>query len=128
MEFFKIIDIQTTGEDIQQHITVDRLDEFCSNLFILREESEQITVGSIWGEFSFFSLKIKGGLRMGLLDCPNAVSWTITTGYPPTEDKVVLHLTINRTEKGAEFISEIQGFMEDWEVGMIKQFKSLLIE
>jgi hypothetical protein len=53
-----------------------------------------------------------------MLDCPNALAWTITTGYPPAREKVVVHLTINRERKQEEFVEEIQQFLEDLQVGL----------
>jgi hypothetical protein len=43
-----------------------------------------------------------------MLDCPNALAWTVTTGYPPARDKLVVHLTINRERKQDEFLEEIR--------------------
>jgi len=57
-----------------------------------------------------------------LLDCPNALQWTITTGFPPEENKIVLHCTINRTQKSDEFIEEIEDFLIEWETGLNSQF------
>ena len=59
-----------------------------------------------------------GGVRFALLDCPNALAWTITTGYPPAREKIVIHLTINRERKPQEFIEEIEQFLKDLETGL----------
>ena len=66
----------------------------------------------------------KGGVRFTLLDCPNALAWTITTGYPPARDKVLIHATINRERKHEEFVEEIHDFLNDWEKGLIGSFNS----
>jgi len=57
--------------------------------------------------------KIKGGLRFYLEECPNALAWTVTTGYPPAREAVVLHLTINRQRKQPQFVDEINEFLDD---------------
>ena len=59
-----------------------------------------------------------------MLDCPNALAWTVTTGFPPARDKIVVHLTINRERKQAEFIEEIQAFLEDLENGLLEYFSA----
>ncbi len=64
----------------------------------------------------------KAGVRFTLLDCPNALSWTITTGFSPEKNKIVVHCTINRTEKPTEFIEEINEFLNEWEAGLIRKF------
>ena len=77
---------------------------------------------TLWGEFVISYDKINGGIRFTLVDCPNALSWTITTGYPPERNKIVLHATINRTQKPDEFIEEIIEFLDEWETGINSNF------
>ena len=78
--------------------------------------------GTLWGEFNISYDKINGGVRFTLLDCPNALSWTITTGFPPERNKIIIHCTINRTQKPKEFIEEIDEFLDEWEAGLNSQF------
>jgi hypothetical protein len=59
-----------------------------------------------------------GGIRFSMLNCPNALAWTITTGYPPAREKVVIHLTINRERKQEEFVEEMHQFLEDLQTGL----------
>ena len=63
-----------------------------------------------------------GGVRFSMLNCPNALAWTITTGYPPAREKIIVHLTINRERKQEEFIEEIQLFLEDLGNGIASFF------
>ena len=118
MEFFKIIDKQITEEQIQDKINPHSLENFTESMFLLEESNDNFIGATLWGEFLISYDKIKGGVRFTLLDCPNALSWTITTGFPPERNKIVLHSTINRTKKPAEFIEEIGEFMEEWEAGL----------
>ena len=118
MEFFKIIDKQITEEQIQDKINPQSLEDFTESMFFLEENNGNFTGGTLWGEFVISYDKIKGGVRFTLLDCPNALSWTITTGFPPERNKIVLHSTINRTKKPDEFIGEINDFMDEWEAGL----------
>ncbi len=60
---------------------------------------------TLWGEFVISYNKINGGVRFTLVDCPNALSWTITTGFSPERQKIVIHATINRTQKPDEFVN-----------------------
>ena len=66
--------------------------------------------------------EIMGGVRFSMLDCPNALAWTVTSGYPPARESVVIHLTINRERKQQEFVDEIHQFMDDLEMGLKSQF------
>ena len=67
----------------------------------------------MWGEFTVRRDEIMGGVRFSMLNCPNALAWTITTGYPPAREKIIVHLTINRERKQEEFVEEIKLFLED---------------
>jgi len=79
-------------------------------------------IGSLWGEFTLARQDIKGGLRFSLLECPNALTWTITTGYEPAPDAIIVHLTINRMEKDQEFLEEIKEFLDDQSLLLKKAF------
>jgi hypothetical protein len=50
------------------------------------------------------------------------LAWTITTGYPPAREKIIVHLTINRERKQEEFVEEIQLFLEDLGNGIASYF------
>jgi len=114
MEFFRIIDISTTQEQITELLTLKNLEGISSQLFSIAEPQEnQVEIGSLWGEFTLSRDEIKGGLRFSLKECPNALTWTITTGYPPAPEGVVIYLTVNRKELVQEFIEEIEEFLDD---------------
>ena len=123
MEFFKIIDVRTTKDLIQQKITFDNLEDLCASIIVMNHSNNRAITGGLWGEFSLQKDQINGGLRFSLLQCPNALAFTITTGYPPEPNKIVFHLTVNRTELDAVFIEEIEEFTEDWKSGIEKNFK-----
>lgn len=122
MEFFRIIDIQTNQKLIQEKIHPNSIDEFTETMMFLEKADNDFKGMTLWGEFVISYDKIKGGVRFTLLDCPNALSWTITTGYPPERDKIVLHATINRTRKPDVFIEEIDDFLDEWQAGLKGSF------
>ena len=124
MEFFKIIDIQTTQDWIQENITVDNLEKITETNFVIEKKGQDALIGTLWGEFELSYDKINGGVRFALTSCPNALAWTITTGFPPERDKIIIHATINRTKKQQEFIDEIHEFLNDWESGLLNFYKS----
>ena len=114
MEFFRTINIQTDEQKIKNTFDLNRLELMSSQLFLLEPlSSSRAEIGSLWGEFTLTRQEIKGGLRFSLLECPNALAWTITTGYEPAPDSIIVHLTINRTEKGQDFLEEIEDFLND---------------
>ena len=122
MEFFKIINRQVSEKLIQDKISPETVENFTETMLFLERSNTDFKGLTLWGEFCISYDQIKGGVRFTLLDCPNGFSWTITTGFPPEPNKVVLHSTINRTQKQDEFIEEIHEFMDEWEAGIIKNF------
>lgn len=122
MEFFRIIDKHVTEEIIQANINPQSLENFTETMLFLEDLNNNFLGGTLWGEFNISFDKINGGVRFALLDCPNALSWTITTGLPPEREKIVMHCTINRTEKPDEFIEEINDFLDEWETGLKRVF------
>jgi len=125
MEFFKIIDIETTQEWIHEKITVDNLEKITETNFVIEKKNSDALIGTLWGEFDLSYDKINGGVRFALISCPNALAWTITTGFPPERNKLIIHATINRTQKPQEFIDEINDFLSDWELGLKKFFEKV---
>lgn len=116
MEFFRIVDIHTTEQIIQEVIILEKLEEMTNELVLLHGiDNKSAAIGGIWGEFTLELSTINGGLRFALKECPNALAWTITTGFPPAKDCIVLHLTINRQEKSSDFILEVEEFLDDHE-------------
>lgn len=123
MEFFKVVRLTASESDIQNLITLSSLESYSSELFPLQEaEVNQIKIGGVWGEFTLTRHQIAGGVRFALQECPNALAWTITTGFPPEPEAIIIHLTVNRIEKEQGFIEEIQEFLEDLSEGMWKIF------
>ena len=114
MEYFRIIKMKTTEGHIQKYLELNNLDEISTEIFNLDVPGEEVSnIGGIWGEFSLSRSKIKGGIRFALLECPNALCWTITTGFPPEPESIVIHLTINRQQTNQEFVEEIGEFLVD---------------
>ena len=114
MEFFRFINIRNSLRPIEEVTTLDNLSALSNELFVIGDQNEiNADIGGIWGEFTLNRMEIKGGVRFALLECPNALAWTITTGLPPNPDMVVIHLTINRQDQSNEFLEEIQEFLDD---------------
>lgn len=122
MEFFRIIDKQATEEQLQTKIHPKSVENFTESMLFIENVENNFIGLTLWGEFNISYHKINGGVRFALLDCPNALSWTITSGFPPEQNKIVLHCTINRIQKPIEFVEEIEEFLEEWETGLNREF------
>ncbi len=114
MEFFRIINLKTQDKIIQDELTIEKLEYISNEIFVIGDQNNtEADIGGIWGEFTLTRTLIKGGLRFALVECPNALAWTITTGLLPDPDAVVIHLTINRQQQKESFIEEIEEFLDD---------------
>ncbi len=120
MEFFRIIDIKSTESELQNLLTFENLNSFIESLYVIDFKADTANITGIWEEFTLKRDLIKGGVRFALLECPNALAWTFSTGFPPVREHIVLHLTINRPEKEQQFIDELNEFLDDWEKGFTK--------
>lgn len=118
MEFFRIINNPTSEANLQQKITPENVNQFAETMLFLEKKGANFMGATLWGEFLISYDFINGGVRFSLLDCPNALCWTITTGFPPQRDAIILHCTINRTQKAPEFVDEINEFLDEWETGL----------
>ena len=114
MEFFRTIDVESNETDLRDSLKLNNLEQFSNLMFSLGESTEANSpIGGLWGEFTLRRSPISGGIRFDLMECPNALAWTITTGLPPVRDAVVIHLTINRQEQEQVFMDEINEFLDD---------------
>lgn len=114
MEFFRIIKVKTQDEIIQNDLTIENLELISNEIIVIGDQNKtEAGIGGIWGEFTLTRAHIKGGLRFALVECPNALTWTITTGINPDPDVIVVHLTINRQQQTESFIDEIEAFLDD---------------
>lgn len=123
MEFFAIADVETKQENLQA-LTVHKLNQYCAEIdkVLHIEHENSASVYCVWGEFTVHRQIINGGVRFTLPGCPNALAWTITTGFDPAPGKIVIHGTINRTEHDADFIESIESFIQSWKTGLEKHF------
>ena len=118
MEFFRIIDKQVSDVIIQERITPKSISEFTQSMLFISGEEDKFEGLTLWGEFFISYNKIKGGVRFTLTNCPYAFSWTITYGFQPEREKIVLHCTINRKQIKDEFLEEIKEFLDEWQEGL----------
>jgi hypothetical protein len=122
MEYFRIVEVNIQEEELKEKLILQKLEDYCLSIFPLDEGIEVCKIGGMWGDFTLRRDEIMGGVRFSMLDCPNALAWTVTSGYPPARDKVVVHLTINRQRKQQEFVEEIEAFLDDHVEGLTQFF------
>ncbi|MCF8032383.1 MAG: hypothetical protein K9K66_05975 [Desulfarculaceae bacterium] len=120
VEFFGLANLRTDEKRLQECLTLERLPEFCAGISSLVKAVSQLEgeVYCLWGHFALRKENINGGVRFTMPTCPNALAWTVTTGFPPDPDKVVVHATIARPEHDPGFIESIEEFVAMWVSGL----------
>ena len=118
MEFFRIINKQVSQDIIQDRITPKSISDFAETMIYISGNDDLFKGLTLWGEFCISYNKINGGVRFTLTDCPYAFNWTITYGFKPESEKILLHCTINRNQIKDEFHKEINEFLDEWQEGL----------
>lgn len=88
---------------------------------MLGQDGERGEIYGLWGQFRVHRELIRGGVRFSLPDCPNALSWTVTTGLPPEPASTVIHCTIKRRDHEPDFVESIELFVDALAEGIAMQ-------
>jgi hypothetical protein len=119
MEFFATANVNMDPEAITEKITLAALPDYCGSFALVDcLAKDSCEVDSIWGRFQVTRQEITGGLRFTMPTCPNCFAWTITSGLPPSPDKVMIHSTFNRQEHEQWFIESMEEFVQQWKAGL----------
>lgn len=117
MEFFARASVFMRDTELQRHLRIDNLPQWCASIDkVMEQAGNRGEVYCVWGEFRVHREVINEGVRFTLPSCPNAVQWTVTAD--PQRHDVVVHCTINRQEHDADFIASLEQFVQDWKAGL----------
>ena len=118
MEFFGEIEaIKLDANYLKEELTISTLPKYCSSIdTVIIEKNNQGEIYCLWGQFNIKRDTIKYGVRFSLLNCPHALSWTIT--HNQKTQGIIVHCTIDKKEEDKDFIESINQFVSDWEIGL----------
>lgn len=122
MEFFARLESAASADTLQEQLELDRLPRYCESIYgVENVGGGRGDMDCLWGVFEVRRDEIRGGVRFILPGCPNAFSWTVTTGLDPDPAQVVVHATINRETHDPDFIESIEDFVEGWRAGLQRE-------
>ena len=85
MEFYATAPVRLRAEDLQRHLRIDTLPQWCASIDkVLAHEGDRGNIYSVWGEFRIRREVIRDGVRFSLPGCPNARQWTVTAANGAT--------------------------------------------
>lgn len=118
MEFFANAKVRMSASDIQRHININNLPEWCASIDkVLSVQDERGDIYCVWGEFRVHRELIYDGVRFTLPNCKNAVQWTISPN-PANSAETMIHCTINRPVQDPDFVESLEIFVNDWRAGI----------
>jgi hypothetical protein len=121
MEFYATAPVRLRAEDLQRHLRIDTLPQWCASIDkVLAHEGDRGSIYCVWGEFRVRREVIHDGVRFTLPGCPNALQWTVTAG-----SGVTVHCTINRSEHDPDFIESLEQFVAHWRLGLESGIKRI---
>ena len=125
MEFFSQLDASVDADCLQAQLGIADLPRWCASIYAVRKGGgAQGEIETVWGVFEVSREPIRGGVRFNLPGCPNAFTWSVTTGLLPRPEAVVVHACINRREHDPDFVESIETFVADWRKGLARGLKS----
>lgn len=120
MEFFSFADVRMSASDIQRHINIRNLTQWCASIdAILDVQDERGDIYCVWGQFRIHRELIHDGVRFTLPNCKNAVQWTVSPN-PEDSAQVMVHCTINRMHQEPDFVESLETFVDEWRAGLEK--------
>lgn len=118
MEFYGKAQVRISEGDLQRHIDVGNLPEWCASIEeVVSNSGSRGEVRTAKGETTIHRVLINGGVRFSCPNNPNALQWSITVD-PARPAEVLVHLTTNRTAHEAEEQEWFERLVSDWRTGL----------
>ncbi len=116
MEFFSDADVVMAVGDIQRHIVVANLSQWCESIVqVHNDHHNKGRVSCLSGDFVVHRELLSEGVRFTIPSGPHAIQWTITS---LGEAGVRVHCTLNTPKAEAGFVERIEHFMANWRAGL----------
>ncbi len=126
MEFFAYADAHMSATDLQRFIRIQNLNEWCASIEkVLSHTAARGSILLAWGEYTVHQDVIRDGIHFILPGCGNVMQWSITAEPKVKGGLVTVHCTVNKTELESGLQSQLQQFVDDWQIGLESGWKRI---
>lgn len=116
MEFARKATVDMSVADIQRHVQVANLPEWCASIVEVQpKDSNQGRIICLSGDFVVHRELLNQGVRFSIPAGPHAIQWTITSDSP---GEVVVHCTLNTADAQTELHQALDCFVTNWQAGL----------
>lgn len=116
MEFTRYATVDMTAADIQRHIMVANLPEWCASIVAVdTKDSNQGRMTCLSGDFVVHRELLNTGVRFSIPAGPHAIQWTLTSDG---DGRVLIHCTLNTAEPAEEMKKALDCFVDNWQAGL----------
>lgn len=116
MEFSRHAAVRMSVADIQRHVRVANLSEWCASIVAVHsQDSNQGRITCLSGDFVVHRELLNSGVRFSIPAGPHAIQWTVTSDG---NDDVLVHCTLNTPDASAELQQALECFVGNWQTGL----------
>lgn len=118
MEFTRLAVADMAAADIQRHVNVANLPEWCASILeVHSRDSNQGRITCLSGDFVVHRELLNSGVRFSIPAGPHAIQWTITTESP---GEILVHCTLNspQADTESELSRALDCFVDNWKAGL----------
>lgn len=116
MEFTRYAHVDMTASDIQRHIRVANLPEWCASIVAVETKGRnQGLMTCLSGDYVVHRELLHSGVRFSIPAAPFAIQWTLTGD---DDGRVLIHCTLNTAEAPEPMQQALNCFVDNWQKGL----------
>lgn len=116
MEFTRHAIVEMSIVDIQRHIRVVNLPDWCASIVAVdSQDSNQGRMTCLSGDFVVHRELLQNGVRFTIPAGPHAIQWTLTTDG---DGDILVHCTLNTDEAAEPMQQALNCFVDNWKSGL----------
>ncbi len=117
MEWFTTAKANLPASELQRHIRIETLHEWCAAPPAIAGDVDNQPVPD-WTHWRVHREVIRNGLRFTLPGAIHALQWTLTTGGQVHSGTVSLHCTLASPNADAATVAALEKFVTEWQQGL----------